>query len=138
MATATALNEFVEVGDPDIRLGSGSDVVVTNTTAILGFGTEVLGKTKSGIWLVEAPVIPNNYIVTVAAGADPVLRMREYAAPELSGLFLETHSADGNSEASRFIRYAGFGARNRVGAVVTRIGNASYAIPTGYAAPLPV
>lgn len=138
VATATALTEFVEVSDPDIRLGSGSDVVVGNTAAILGFGTEVLGKTKSGVWLVEAPVLPSTYIIAVAAGADPVLRMREYAAPELAGLFLETHSDDGNSEANRFIRYAGFGVRNRVGAVVMRIGNASYAIPTGYAAPLAV
>ena len=138
VATATALTEFVEVGDPDIALGSGSDQVTGSVASLIGFGTEVLGKTKSGVWLVEAPVLPSTYILAVATGADAVLRMREYPAPEVQGLFLETHSDDGNTDATRFIRYAGFGVRNRVGAVVYRIGNGSYAIPTGYTPPLPV
>jgi hypothetical protein len=38
----------------------------------------------------------------------------------------------------RFIRYAGFGAYNRVGALSFRIGNGAYAIPTGYSTPLAV
>jgi hypothetical protein len=36
------------------------------------------------------------------------------------------------------IRYAGFGVLNRVAAMITRVGNASYAIPSGFTAPLPV
>ncbi len=135
--TITALTEFVEAKDPDIALGSGSDTVMGGSE-LVGFGTELLGKTKSGMWVVEAPVLPANYLIAVATGADPVLRMREYPASALQGLFLETHSADGNLEESRMIRYAGFGVRNRVGAVAMRIGNASYAIPSGYTAPLAV
>ena len=63
--------------------------------------------------------------------------MRQYPSTALQGLFTENHSPDGNLHESRFIRYAGFGARNRIAALVYRIGNGSYAIPTGYTAPLP-
>ena len=100
--------------------------------------TPITQATKSGVWVVETPIIPSTYIIAVSTGGGAPLRMREYAAPELQGLFLENHSPDGNQMVSRFIRYAGFGVRNRVAALVYRIGNASYAIPSGYDAPLPV
>jgi hypothetical protein len=64
--------------------------------------------------------------------------MREYDAPELQGFFPEDHSPDGNIQEMRMIRYAGYGALNRVAAVVQRIGNGSYAIPSGYTNPLAV
>jgi hypothetical protein len=138
VTTTTALTEFVEVNDPDIRYGADNDTLSANGAALIGPGKEVLGKTKSGVWVVEAPIIPSNYIVAVSTGGGAPLRMREYAAAELQGLFLENHSPDGNQQISRFIRYAGFGARNRVAALAMRIGNGSYAIPTGYTAPLAV
>lgn len=138
VTTTTALTEFVEVNDPDIRYGADNDTLSANGAALIGPGKEVLGKTKSGVWVVEAPIIPSNYIVAVSTGGGAPLRMREYAAAELQGLFLENHSPDGNQQISRFIRYAGFGARNRVAALAMRIGNGNYAIPTGYTAPLAV
>jgi hypothetical protein len=67
------------------------------------------------------------------------MRMREYPANELQGLFPEQFSPDGNLNIQKFIRYCGFGVYNRTGATITRIGNASYAIPTtpvDYTAPL--
>lgn len=138
-ASIGALTEFVEVGDTDIRLGASSDTLAAARTEILGPGDEVLGKTKSGIWIVEWGALPSDYMIAVATGADtPVLAMREYAAPQLQGLFTERADIDGNHLVTRSIRYAGFGVRNRVAALVYRIGNASYAIPSGYDAPLPV
>lgn len=138
VSTVTALTEFVELNDPDIRYGADNDTLSANGAAFVGPGKEVLGKTKSGVWVVEAPVIPSNYMIAVSTGGGAPLRMREYPAPELQGLFLENYSPDGNQQISRFIRYAGFGARNRVAALAMRIGNSSYAIPAGYTAPLPV
>jgi hypothetical protein len=57
----------------------------------------------------------------------------------LQGLIQENHSPDGNLFERRFIRYAGFGAFNRVGALVFEPGQAGvYTIPTGYTTPLAV
>lgn len=140
VATATALTEFVEADDPDIRYGADSDTLSVLRSDILGPGDEVLGKTKSSnIWLVEWGALPSGYLVTLALGSGTkALKMREYEAPELQGFFPERADIDGNHLVSRMLRYAGFGASNRVAAAVMRIGNASYAIPTGYDAPLAV
>ena len=137
-SAVAALTEFVEVTDPDIRYGADSDILAANGEAMIGPGKEVLGKTKSGVWIVEAPIVPSTYIMAFSTGGGAPLRMRQYPAPELQGLFLEQHSPDGNRQETRLIRYAGFGVRNRVAAAVMRIGNSSYAIPSGYTAPLPV
>lgn len=132
------LTELVEVGDPDIMLGANSDTIAAAAETVLGPGKEVIGKTKSGVWVVEMPAIPSDYMLVVATGADQVLRQREWPAAELQGFFTEMHSPDGNLEITRLLRYCGFGVRNRVGALVMRIGNGTYAIPSGYTAPLPV
>lgn len=134
-ATVTALSTFVEVGDPDIQTGANTDTVVGSLSQ--GFGDEVLGKADN-MWIVEWGRLPDNYILAVAQGADPVLGMRQYPAASLQGLFPEFQNVDGNRFLYKFLRYCGFGVMNRVGAVVQRIGNGSYAIPTGYTAPLAV
>lgn len=130
-----ALANFREVTDPDIMLGADSDRLTGSLDR--GFGDEVLGKVDK-MWVVEWKALPDNYIIAHARGAGPFVAMREYPAPELQGLFQEQHSPDGNLREMRFIRYAGFGVFNRVAAVVQRVGNGSYAIPTGYDAPLAV
>lgn len=140
VATATALTEFVEAGDPDIRYGADNDTLSAAGAGILGPGDEVLGKTKSSnIWIVEWAALPSNYMIATALGAGTKpLAMREYDAPELQGFFMERASIDGNHLVTRMLRYAGFGVANRVAAVAMRIGNASYAVPSGFDAPLPV
>lgn len=136
VATTEALAAFLPVLDPNTVPGITNDRLGGSTG--LGMGQELLGKV-SKVWVVEWSNLPDNYIVAVARGTQKkVLRMREYPSASLKGLFQETNNVDGNSLETRFIRYAGFGALNRVGAVVYRIGNASYAIPTGYDAPLAV
>jgi hypothetical protein len=136
--TATALAEFIEVNDPDIDYLDGNNLP-TAPQSILGPGDEILGKTQSSnVWLVEWGRLPADIIITVATGAGPFVRMRELAAPALQGLFTEGFDVDGNHSGQRFLRWAGFGVRDRVAAVVTRVGNGSYAVPTGYDAPLPV
>jgi hypothetical protein len=93
---------------------------------------------STACWAVEWKRLPDSYIVSVATGADPVVGMREHPETELQGLFPEFQNVDGNRQLYKFIRYAGFGVLNRVGACVMRIGNGSYAIPSGYTAPLAV
>ncbi len=132
-----ALSSFVEPRDPAIAAGANSDQLVGSVDP--GFGEEVIGYVKgAGCWIVLARAMPSSYILAHARGSGPVLGMREYPAAELQGLFVERHSPDGAIQDTRLIRYAGFGGMNRVGAAVMRIGNAAYAIPTGYTAPLAV
>lgn len=135
-AAVMALAAFEEVPDANVQLGANSNQLVGRLDR--GFGDEVLGYVNK-VWVVEWGMLPDNYGIVVARGAStPALQMREYASPALQGLFTENHNPDGNLNEYRFIRYAGFGAYNRVGALAFRIGNASYAIPSGYDAPLAV
>lgn len=134
VSTTQALTNFIAVADPDVMLG-GLNAQLSGSIDV-GFGDRVLGKVD-GCWIIEWGRLPADIILAHASGT-PVIGMREYPAPELQGLFPERHSPDGNTVVNRFLRYAGFGVRNRVAAVVYRVGNGSYAIPTGYSTPLPV
>jgi len=133
VASIQGLTEFVDKDDSDIRPGANSDSLIGMISA--GPGDEVIGKTKSGVWIVEWGALPSDYLIAKVMGRPP-LKMREYPAPNLKGLFPERAEVDGNHIVRRFIRYAGFGCFDRVSALVMRIGNASYAIPTGFSAPL--
>lgn len=138
--TTEALATFVPVSDPDIAAGSGSDRVIGVPDSIRAFGDEVIGKVD-GVWVVVWSFLPSNYIIAFAQGApEGALAMREYADASLQGLFEETHSPDGNRFERRFIRYAGFGARNRTAALAYFVaaGDTTYDVPTGYANPLSV
>lgn len=97
-----------------------------------GMGNNYLGFHNAGVHVVEWSSLPSGYGVVVARGGDPVLGQREHPEPELQGFFPEPFNLDGNHIGIRFIRYAGFGCMNRVGALAFRIGNGSYAIPSGY------
>lgn len=145
VATTQALIALDESPDPDIRYGANTQVLASaqfdpdDTSfggSIVGFGDRVIGK-ANGVWIVEWGALPSTYIVAHAKGVNDVFGMREYPAAELQGLFPEFHSPDGNLNEMRSIRYCGFGALNRVGALVYRIGNGTYAVPTGFLAPLP-
>lgn len=136
LKTATqGLTGFVEVLDPDIAPGSGTDTL--RASIARGFGDEVLGKVNK-MWIVEWSLLPSGYILGHARGGGPVLKMRQYDAPALQGFFREPHNVDGNHMVERMLRYCGFGVSNRVGALVYQVGNATYQIPAAYDAPLGV
>jgi hypothetical protein len=138
-ATTVALSEFVEVNDPDVAYLNNNNLpgAPYAPESILGPGDEILGKLQSSnIWIVEWGRLPSDIMITVATGAGPFVKMRELASPNLQGLFTEGFDVDGNHTGQRFLRWAGFGVANRVAAVVSRIGNGSYATPTAYDAPL--
>lgn len=133
----TGLANFVDVDDPDVDPGILAPTLRNVPGA--GPGDAVLGRVD-GVWIVEWSALPATHIVAIARGAESKpLRMREYAAASVQGLFQEQHSPDGNLLERRFLRYAGFGSYNRVGAVVFEPGQAgAYSIPAGFATPLPV
>jgi hypothetical protein len=129
------LDSFVDVADPNVN-----DPTAATATNVPnpGFGDEVLGYIRgTKCWIVLWSILPSDIIFAKVEGK-PFLKMREYPAASLQGFFPESYNVDGNHLISRMIRYCGFGVADRVAALVMRIGNASYAIPTGYDAPLPV
>ncbi len=136
-AAVQGLANFIDVADPNVNPGIMAPTLTSNAVG-RGFGDAVIGYVD-GIYVVEWSFLPDNYGVVIARGAETKpLRMREYPAPALQGLFTENHSPDGNLQEYRFIRYAGFGAYNRVGALAWRVSNGAYAIPTGYTTPVAV
>lgn len=134
IAAVKGLANFVPVIDVDVTPAATARTL--SATLDRGFGDEVLGKVD-GCWVIAWGRLPTDYLIGHAAGV-PILGMREYDAPNLQGFFPETHSPDGNVIVNRMLRFAGFGVRNRVAAVVQRVSNGAYAIPTGYDAPLAV
>lgn len=133
-ATIIALATFKSVNDPNVVDPSGS--YATNVPNV-GPGEEVIGYIEgTNCWIVLWSAMPANYMIAKMEGK-AVLGFREYPFPEVQGFFPEFEDVDGNHFVSRLLRYAGYGVKDRVGALVYRIGNAAYAIPTGYDAPLP-
>lgn len=122
--------------DRDVTPGEAVDRI--NTTAPSGVPGEIFGKV-GGVWISEWARIPNDYIVatTVDSDAKP-LRMRQPELPQLQGFRQYGERQDWPWFEKQLRRYAGFGAWNRVGAVVMRIGNGTYAIPANLQAPLKV
>lgn len=133
-ATTTALASFYERPDPNIRPGSATSILAGD------LGISIPGKLlgyADGCWIAEWKALPADYIVATTTGGERPLAMREKEAPELRGFIRADDRPDYPWYESQFIRIAGFGAWNRVGAVVYRIGNGSYAVPTNYTSPMP-
>jgi len=139
VASIEALGDFVPVRDAFIQPAMTSATLppASQLSRILGPGDIVIGRV-SKCWIVEWKALPDSYIVAQALAAGAVLAMREHVPAQLQGLFIENNSPDGNIMETRMIRYCGFGVMKRVAALVMRIGDAAYAIPTGYDAPLAI
>ena len=133
-ATTQALATFNPVADPNITAGNSSD----RLTGTLGIATpgRLIGYEDSGVWIVEWPQLPATHIVATMTGGDRAVGMREDPEDELRGFNRVAERNDHPFYESQWLRRAGFGARNRVGALVYRIGNGTYAAPTGYAPPI--
>lgn len=134
-ATTQALTTFNPIADPNIQAGSGSDRLV-GTLGVQTPGT-LIGYDDSGTWIAEWPSLPATHMVAVTTGGNRALAMREDPEPELRGFKLVAERNNHPFYESQWLRRAGFGARNRVGAVVYRVGNGTYAAPTGFTSPMP-
>lgn len=136
-AAVMALGLFRDLPDANITPGNSSDVL-TGTLGVRVPG-KLLGYHAAGVWVVEWKRLPANYIIAVHTGGDTPLRMRQEPETELQGLIEITPSparSDYPNYERQWVRYAGFGGWNRVGALVFRSGTGSWAVPTGYTAPI--
>lgn len=137
VSSIQGLSAFTDKGlDANINVGASSDTL--SNVPDIGPGDRLVGYIEgTGCWVIEWSDIPTGYMIAKMAGK-PFLKMREYDAPELQGFFPEAHNVDGNHQVNRMLRYAGFGVADRIAALAYRVGNAAYAVPSGFDAPLPV
>ena len=124
---------FVERSDADIRQGANADVLVGNLDATVP--GVILGKVDK-CWIVEWAQLPDGYMLATTTGGDRPLAMREDEEAVLRGFKKVAERNDHPFYESQYLRRCGFGAWNRVGALGYRVGNASWAIPTGYDSPM--
>lgn len=134
-AAVMGLTSYYPASDPNIDLGASQARLVGNLgVAVPG---EVFGYHDAGVWLVEWPNMPANYIIAVATGGERPVAMREEPEASLRGFNKVAERNDHPFYESQFLRSAGFGGWNRVAALAYRIGNATYAAaPTGYVQPI--
>lgn len=134
-SSVIALTDYLPIGDPNVARGISSDRLIGGlSNPVPG---KVLGYLEDGGWIVEWRSLPDEHIISITTGGDRPLAMREDPEAELRGFQEIAQRDDHPFYESQWMRRAGFGAWNRVGAVITRIGNASYAVPTGYSSPMP-
>lgn len=128
------LDGFKDKSDPNIRMGVGNDELV-GTLSVEVPGT-LIGYVNQ-CWIVEWPMMPDDYMMAITDGDAKPVAQREYDLEDLKGFRLVGTRDDHPFYEEQFARWAGFGAWNRVGALVMRVGNASYAVPAGFASPMP-
>ncbi len=134
-AAVTGLAEFYRPPDADFQQAI-TETILTATLDIAVPGT-VLGKTESGVWIVEWPRLPAGYIVSINTSGEAPIADRVDELESLRGFIEMDDNEDFPWYQRNWMRRAGYGAWNRVGATVTRIGNGTYAIPTNYATVMP-
>lgn len=136
-ATTQALATFYDVRDPNVTEGSGVSVLSGTLGIPLPSGPKSLLGYTDKVWIVEWKSLPDNYIVAMPTAGTRPLKMREDEVDTLRGFKKVAQRDDHPFYESQWLRSAGFGANNRVGALVYRIGNGSYAVPTNYTSPMP-
>lgn len=128
-----ALPNFVKLDDPDIE--PAQTVARLRSRPDKGIGDEVIGKVDK-CWIITMGRLPDNYMLALRRDGRPLGR-REYPASALQGLFNEEFSPDGSHMEVRWLRFAGFGVRDRTAAVAVFIaGSGNYVNPALLTAPL--
>jgi hypothetical protein len=127
------LANFKEKSDPDIQEGANASRLVGNLNARVP-GT-ILGKVDK-CWIVEWSQLPSGYMIATTTGGDRPLAMREDEEDSLRGFKKVAERNDHPFYESQYLRRAGFGGWNRVGALVYQVGSANYVIPAGYSSPM--
>lgn len=129
-----ALSGYYPQTDPNIELGNATSRL-TGRLGVAVPGT-VFGYHDAGVWLVEWPNMVSSYIVATTTEGERAVAMREDEEASLRGFKQVAERPDHPYWEAQWLRRAGFGAWNRVGAAVLRIGSGSYAIPTNYSSPM--
>ena len=133
-ATVQGFTNHVDASDPNITLGTGANQY-TGSFAATAPGQPFGYNAEAQVHLREWSAVPDNYAIAVTNSGLSPLAMREDEVANLRGFREWPERRDTPYLQRIWVRKAGFAAYNRVGAVVYRTNNSSYAIPTGYSAP---
>lgn len=137
-ASVKALAGFYTSADPNLAVGTGVTQLVGSLTASgITLPGKILGYHDAGVWVVEWAGLPAGYIVAVSTGGERPLRMRQHPVAALQGFRQVAERNDYPWYERQWLRHAGFGGWNRVGAYIMEVGDATYDIPTGYESPMP-
>lgn len=118
-------SRYITYGSDVARVGDG---IQEN----LLFGDTVLGEHASGVTVVHWDSLPDDYIVSINLDAPP-LGVRESMFEALRGLYyVEDTERFGSEILARWRRQIGVGVVDRTGADILRIGNGTYAVPSGF------
>ena len=135
-ATAQGFTNHIDSPDPNLTFGTGVNQY-TGSFSSLAPGTPFGYNAEAQVHLREWSRLPSDYAIAVTDSGLSPLVIREDEEQSLRG-FHEIPGREDTPYLQRiWIRRAGFAAYNRVGAVVYRTNNGTYAIPTGYSAPNP-
>lgn len=127
--------KFHPLPDANIKRSDAKDQLVT-TLGVSPPG-KILGYHEAGIWITQWDGMPQNYISAIAVGANKPLAMREHELASLRGFLAVADREDYPYWERQWIRMAGFGAWNRLGAAVMQM-NATdnvYTSPRGFGPP---
>lgn len=127
------LANYVPLADPNIQMALTKNQLVG--TPGVNLPGKLIGYVDK-VWVAEWKAVPAGYTIMVSTQGEPPLGMRQHAEGSLQGFNRVGERNDHPFYESQWERHAGFGAWNRVGVVVRRIGNAAYAVPAGFAVPL--
>lgn len=134
-AKYTGLAEFYPEPDRNLRPGTGTVEFTGNAPG--GVPGEFLGYHEANVYIFLWRGIPQNYMVaTTTGGLSKPLRMREHPESTLQGFRPDADREDYPFFETHYVRRAGFGGYNRVGAVVQQFNSATYGVPAGYGSPL--
>lgn len=134
-AAVQDLAGFYSESDPNIRRGSG-EAELTGSANVATPG-EIIGYHDAGVWIAHWRSMPSGYIAAMATQGSRALGQREDEFAQLRGFVEEDANSDYPFLQRNFVRRAGFGANNRIGAAVYRIdASGAYAPPSGFTAPL--
>lgn len=136
-ASVMGLTGFVPQPDPVIREGINTRIL-TSFPSDASIPGEFFGYHDAGAWLATWAGMPAGYMVAVATGGERPIAMREDELADLRGFRKVAEREDYPFWEAQYIRMAGFGGWNRVGAVVAYVGTSgTYAVPSGYSAVMP-
>lgn len=133
VADTKAMNGFYPYNANDGLVDYGSDIDLAANSAgqYIGFGNEVIGVVSETV-VVLSRRMPANYVVSIVQGVEKPLVMRQEPEAQLQGLQVIPVTVNSQWRRWDFYRKAGFAVRNPIAMAVRRIGDSSYAIPSGY------
>ena len=134
-ASIEALSNFYPLVDNNLQTGSGV-TTLSRVPTIQTPGT-LFGYHAEKVFFYEWKSLPAGYLIATTTNAEKPLAMRQHPEPQLRGFSKVAERQDYPFWEAQYVRWAGFGSWNRVGAVVMRIGNGTYAIPSNYTSPMP-